>query len=286
MNYGLALSGGGTRGATHLGILKALSEENLLPDSMAGTSAGSIVAGLYSSKMTICEMCKLVKDLSKHGFSLLDPDYLGLLRFIPQMLIGKEVSLTGLVKGQKLLKLLCNLTNGIHISDLPNKLVIPAVDIKSGYTIAFTNASFVSPMENVIWKHDGRLCDIMMASSSIPGIFRPRKLEHYCLIDGGVSNNLPVNLLIATGQKRVIAVDIGVDYETPHNHSITEIVSHSFSIMSHDLKNCMSQGELLLLKPKLKKGAGLLTFNDMNECLNEGYIYAKKMMPQIKRLLG
>ncbi|MEG2700053.1 MAG: patatin-like phospholipase family protein, partial [Hungatella sp.] len=57
MSYGLALSGGGTRGAAHVGILKALEEANLLPNSIAGTSAGSIAAGLYASGMSITEMC-------------------------------------------------------------------------------------------------------------------------------------------------------------------------------------------------------------------------------------
>lgn len=285
MNYGLALSGGGARGAAHVGILKALDEADLLPSSIAGTSAGSIVAGLYASGINVDELCEIVAYLTKHGIFLLDPDYFGLLKFIPQTLIGREVSLTGLLKGNRLLKMFHQLTGGIQISEAKMKLLIPAVDIKSGQTIVYTNMPQTSQMENVIWERQAFLSQVMMASASVPAVFCPRRISGYCLVDGGVTNNLPVNLLIGTGQKKVIAVDIGVDYQTPHEQSITEIVSHSFSIMSHNLKDCMSQGELMLLKPPLKKGAGLLTFSAMKDCMNGSYEYMRKEIPRMKHLL-
>ncbi|MEG0369697.1 MAG: patatin-like phospholipase family protein [Hungatella sp.] len=285
MSYGLALSGGGTRGAAHVGILKALEEADLLPDSIAGTSAGSIAAGLYASGMSISDMCDVIDYLSRHGLFLLDPNYLGLLKFVPQVLIGREVSLTGLLKGNRLLKLLCALTNGVLISDISIPLVIPTVDLNSGNTIAYTNVSDITPQEEVVWQRQGRLCDIMMASSAVPAIFSPRSLGNYDLVDGGVTHNLPVNLLMAAGQKRILAIDIGGKYEMPRSHSITEVVSHSFSIMSKDLKNCRSQGEFLLLKPQLPKGAGLLTFESMNDCLHDGYEYAKREMPMIRQCI-
>lgn len=286
MDYGLALSGGGIRGAAHVGILKALEEEGLLPTHIAGTSAGGIVAGLYASGLDLDKMCGVVQYLSRRSIRLLDPDFFGIIRLIPQILIGKEVSLTGFLKGKKLIKLLCLLTNNLSLYDVSTKIIIPAVDIISGNTIAFTNIPFTNPVEDVIWKRHGRLCEVMMASSSVPGIFHPVTMGNFSLVGGGVTNNFPANLLLEANQKKVISVDIGVDYETPHNHSITEIVSHSFSIMSNSLKNCISQKELLVLKPPLHKGAGLLTFNYMELCMNDGYFYAKKMMPKIKEVIS
>lgn len=285
MNYGLALAGGGTRGAAHVGVLKALAEENLLPTSIAGTSAGSIVAGLYASGLCIDKIYEAVSYLTHHGLSYLDPDYLGLIQFIPQILLKKETSLTGLLKGNKMLHFLHGLVGDKTILDLPICTVIPAVDIKTGNTIAFTNFKSTSKIENVIWEKNGFLCDIMMASSSVPSVFCPRKINEYCLVDGGVTNNLPVDILIAAGEKKVIAVDIGVDYETPHDNSIMEIVSHSFSIMSRSLKDCMSSGEILLLNPPLPKDAGLLTFQLMEDCVEKGYQYTKKKIPEIKKRL-
>lgn len=285
MKYGLALAGGGTRGAAHVGVLRALSEENLLPSSIAGASAGSIVAGLYASGMSVEAMEGQVSYLSKNGLFFLDPDYKNIFKLLPQILLGQNISLTGFLKGDKLVTYLCELTKERTIAQACVKIVIPTVDINTGYTIAYTNYTPTHRVEKVIWENGVRLCDAMMASSSVPAVFRPRIIGNYCLVDGGVTNNLPVDLLIAAGEKNVLAVDIGVDYEMPHDDSIIEISSHSFTIMSSCLKDCMSSGELLLLKPPLRKGTGLLTFEFMCDCMEEGYQYTKKIMPRIKKTL-
>lgn len=290
-DYGLALAGGGTRGAAHVGVLTALEESGFLPDRIAGASAGSIVAGLYAAGMEVGDMRETVRWLARHGRSYIDPDILGILSFLPQFLLGRETSLKGLVKGNRLQHFLCDLTDGLDIQGNCKGLLIPAVDINSGDTVAFTNLFkeeiplSALRQEHVKWERSGLLCDIMMASSSVPAVFRPRELNGYLLVDGGVTNNLPVDLFIAAGEPRVLAVDIGEEYEMPHDHSIMEIAFHSFSIMSRELKDCRSSGEILLLKPPLPHGVGLLTFECMEKCMEDGYIYAKKMMPRIKRLL-
>lgn len=285
MNYGLALAGGGTRGAAHIGVLKALAEERLLPSSISGTSAGSIAAGLFASGMSISDMCNTVTYLSRHGLAYLDPDYAGIAKLLPQLLLKRKVSLTGLIKGKRLTDYLCELTGGMSIKDTKLKTVIPAVDINSGNTIVFTNSSITRPFEHILWEKNARLCDIMMASSSVPAVFRPKTMDNFTLVDGGVTNNLPVDLLTLAGEKRVIAVDISERYEGIQNSSIFDVVSHSFSIMSRDLKECISSKEILLLKPPLKQEAGLLTFEYMADCMEAGYLYTRKMMPDIKEVL-
>ncbi|WP_373264288.1 patatin-like phospholipase family protein [Hungatella hathewayi] len=291
-DYGIAFAGGGTRGAAHVGVLLALEEEGLLPDYVAGTSAGGIVAGIYGAGVELGMMKEVVQWMSRHGNRFLDPDIIGILTFLPQLFTGQEVSLTGLLKGNRLMNFFCQLTEGTAIEEVKRKLLIPAVDLKSGDTIAFTNlmengiTDAARHQKNVRWEKTGPLCEIMMASASVPAVFQPRRVGNYCMVDGGVTNNLPVDLLIAAGVKRVVAVDIGADYRTPHDKSIMEIASHSFSIMSRDLKECRSSGEILLLKPELKKGAGLLTFEYMESCMEDGYHYTKRQMKVIKRALG
>ena len=140
MHYGLALSGGGTRGAAHVGVLKALEEARLLPDAVAGTSAGSIAAGLYASGMPVSEMEKAVRQLAAHGNDYLDPDYSGIMEFVPRLLTGRKISLQGYIKGDKLLSYLCELTAGKQLDESVVKLVIPAVDLISGQTLCFTNS--------------------------------------------------------------------------------------------------------------------------------------------------
>jgi NTE family protein len=290
-DYGLALAGGGTRGAVHVGVLTALEENGLLPTQVAGASAGSIVAGLYASGMDIGKMRDTVRWLAAHGENYIDPNMIGVILFLPQVLLHRKTSLMGLIKGNRLSDFLCDLTEGIEIQDCKKGLLIPAVDINSGNTVVFTNLFQEKvPMsalreENVRWQKNGLLCDIMMASSSVPAVFCPRQINGFLLVDGGVTNNLPVDLLISTGVSNVIAVDIGEAYEMPKDHSIMEIAFHSFSIMSRELKDCRSSGEILLLKPPIPKGSGLLTFEYMEECMESGYLYTKKMMPRIKHAL-
>ena len=172
MGYGLALAGGGTRGAAHVGVLKALMEAGLRPDAVAGASAGGIVAGLFASGMSVSRMEQAVLHLEKHGGEYLDPDYSGLLAFMPQLLTGKGVNLSGLIKGDKLQDYFFQMTGRKHMDEAVFKLVIPAVDLISGNTICFTNSDQVREMEHVTWEWNGYLCEAMMAGASVPAIFR------------------------------------------------------------------------------------------------------------------
>lgn len=278
MGFGLALSGGGARGAAHVGVLMALEESGIRPTAIAGTSAGSIIAGLYAAGLSPAQMAAVVEGLAKNGGRLLDVDLCGIVRMVIQLVSGQPVTLQGLVKGKKLKRLLCRLTAGRMLSDAALPTVIPAVDIVSGMTVAYTNTGEGAPVEDVMWADDIRLCDLMMASSAVPGVFRPQPIGRHLFVDGGVSHNLPVNLLIAAGHKNVIAVDVGEPYESPKNDNIMEIVTHSFAIMSRTLQNCTSVGERVLLRPDLPPESGLLTFSWMTACMEAGYTYTKQVL--------
>lgn len=293
VDYGLALAGGGVRGAAHVGVLMALEEEGILPKRIAGASAGSIVAGLYASGMEVKELRDEVLWLGKHGKWYLDPNVAGILMLIPQILTGRPVGLAGILKGNHLMEYLCDLTGRVRIEDAARGILIPAVDLISGDTVVYTNLFRERNLgvralrqEHVRWEGRGTLGEIMMASSSVPTVFSPRQIGKYRLVDGGVTNNLPVDLLIATGEDCVIAVDIGTEYEAPDDNSMIEVATHSFSIMSRELKNCRSSGERLLLKPRLKAGAGLLSFSCMEDCMEQGYHDTKEKMEKIKQVLS
>lgn len=292
VNYGLALSGGGARGAAHVGVLMALEEEGLLPEKVAGASAGSIVAGLYASGLGISELREEVLWLAKHGKWYLDPNVAGILTLIPQLLVGRRIKLSGILQGGCLMEYLCDLTGYAGIEKAKRGILIPAADLYSGDTIVYTNlfrnkrpTPAALRQKHVRWEQEGTLGEIMMASSSVPTVFAPRRIEDYWLVDGGVTNNLPVDLLIAAGEPCVIAVDIGTEYDAPDDRSIIDVASHSFSVMSRELKDCRSSGEQLLLKPRLHAGAGLLNFSCMEECMKQGYAYTKGKMPEIKQVL-
>ncbi len=308
MEYGLALSGGGAKGAAHAGVLLALEEEGLLPAAIGGTSAGSIAAGLYACGMRPEELCETVHQMSVFGPELLDPDIFGLLSFIPCILMGKKTALCGLMRGRKFCRLFCSMTEEKHLGEVTFPLLIPAVDLKTGYTVCFTNygryfdrggkrrygengtslkkrTGEPGKEQSVLWMDTGRVGDIMMASSSVPGVFCPFYMEGMYLVDGGVTNNLPVELMRTAGCGIIAAVDIGSDYEGLEESSVFEILSHSFSLMSLSLKDCRSEGECVLLKPSLPPGAGLLDFDKMEACMEAAYRYTKKESGRIRRAL-
>lgn len=294
MSYGLALSGGGARGAAHAGVLLALKEEHLLPDFIGGTSAGSIAAGLFAAGLEPEELCALVSTLSIHGSDYLDLNLFSLLTLIPQMLLHSPIRICGLLKGKRLHTLLNSLTNGARLEALTFPLLIPAVDLKRGATVCFTNFPGIKPTKTgrpgkdpeIFWRSSGSLSALILASSSVPGIFCPVHLDSFCLVDGGVTNNLPVSLMQEAGCQQILAVDIGSPYQMPEQESIFEILSHSFSIMSTNLKDCRSLGETFLLTPPLPKEAGLFSFEKMETCMEEGYRYTKQNLGAFSKLIN
>lgn len=287
MSFGLALSGGGIRGAAHVGVLLALEEAGMVPDSIAGASAGGIVGGLYAAGYSAHELRDIVLELAKKGYTLLDPDYLGLIRAIPQLLTGRELTLPGFLKGDRLEEYLCDLTGGQLMRDLTMRTVIPCVDLNTGLTIACTNTmKGVRQMERVRWSTGLRICDTLRATSAVPAVFSPKEIGALCLVDGGVTDVLPVNLLIAAGEPNVLAVDAGEAYQMPEHINVFEVASHSLSVMQKRLADYVSHGEKMMLTPNLPEDTRLLGFKKMEACMEAGYIETKKRMPEIKRLFS
>lgn len=287
MSFGIALAGGGARGAAHVGVLLALEEAGLSPHSIAGTSAGSLVAGLYATGTTPEMLKEIIEEMSECTAYFLDVDLLGVIRSIPQFVVERKFELTGIIKGRRMERYLYDLTDGKKMADVNLRTIIPAVDINSGNTIAYTNSmDDLKPVERVKWKTDILVSQAMRASSAFPAVFKPKFIDDMCLVDGGVTDVLPVDLLVAAGEYNVLAVDVAEDYKKPKSNNLFEISSHSFSIMSTRLKECHSHGERFLLKPNLPEESGLLTLDKMKECMTAGYEATRANMRLIKALFS
>ncbi|HEX3037822.1 MAG TPA: patatin-like phospholipase family protein [Oscillospiraceae bacterium] len=285
MSFGIALAGGGTRGAVHVGVLLALEEAELYPTSIAGTSAGSIVAGLYATGTSPQSLKEIVLDMSKRGFYYCDIDIKGILKILPKFLIQHKVGFSGLLKGDRLEQLFCEHTDGKAMKDTNIRTIIPAVDLISGDTIAYTNSlDNVEKIERVQWKTDIPVCQAMRASVAVPAVFQPKCRDGMCLVDGGLTDILPVDLLIAAGEANVLAVDISETYEKPKHNNIIDISTHSLSIMTTRLKESHSRGEKLLLHPNLPEDSGLFSFDEMIDCMQAGYEVTKESIPAIKSI--
>jgi len=206
---GLALSGGGARGAAHIGVLKVLEREHIPIDYIAGTSMGSIVGGMYASGMPPEEIeAKLIAvdwddvfedkiDRENRSFRRKSDDRLWLIDRKPGYSDGKLKLPSGLVQGQKINNLLTALT--LHVADIDDfdDLGIPfravAADIRTGEKVVLGS---------------GSLAMAIRASMSIPAIMSPVAWGDMLLVDGGIASNLPIETVRAMGADIIIAVDI------------------------------------------------------------------------------
>ena len=135
---GLALGGGGLRGLAHIGILQVLEDNNIPPNIVAGTSVGSIIAALYASGMSAYQMEQEVVKLKPHDY--LDYNISGFIKhllacFFPAI----NNNIDGIIKGERLEKIVCHLTGGRDLQDSKIPLAIIACDIDSGREIIFVS---------------------------------------------------------------------------------------------------------------------------------------------------
>src|SRR6187455_2976813 len=210
LRIGLVLSGGGARGAAHIGVLKVLEENHVPVDAIAGTSMGAVVGGLYASGLSAADIERVMTSVDWQdafrdrparadlNFRRKLEDQTYLVKF-PLGLKGGEFRLPrGLVQGQKLTQILRGLTLPVApIADFDD-LAIPfravATDIVTG--------------DRVVLDH-GDLTTAMRASLSAPGVFTPVESEGRMLVDGGLSSNLPVDVAREMGVDVLIVVDCG-----------------------------------------------------------------------------
>jgi NTE family protein len=207
---GLVLSGGGARGAAHVGVLKVLEEIHVPVDLIAGASMGSIVGGLYATGMSPQEMEDALATMDWDGsFEDKVPRFDRPFRrkfdevsFLTKLTIGIEnghlAFPTGLVQGQRLNFILRQLT-------LPSALVADFDELSIPYRAIATD---VASGERIVLSK-GSIAEAMRASMAFPGLFAPVEMDGRLLVDGGVTENFPVQAARQAGAQVLIAVNIG-----------------------------------------------------------------------------
>lgn len=178
---GLALSGGAARGAAHIGVLRALEEESIPIDMIAGTSAGAFIGACYAKGRNVAALEEMALGMDWRKLArLADPNLI---------LLGK-----GFLHGQKTKLLLTACIGGdVNFEDLEIPLAVVAADVQS--------------MEEVVI-NKGSVVEAVRASISMPVVFTPVKWGNRFLIDGGVVNPMPVDVVRNMGAEIVIAVNV------------------------------------------------------------------------------
>ncbi|MDE1173547.1 MAG: patatin-like phospholipase family protein [Parvibaculaceae bacterium] len=177
---GLALGSGGARGWAHIGVLRVLAREGIVPDIVSGTSIGALVGGCY--------VAGKLDELEDFAIGLTRRRILGLLDF--------RLPASGLIGDSKLEKLLGEHLGDTLIEDMDRVFVSVATELATGHEV---------------WMHEGNLIQAMRASYAIPGLFPPVLHERRWLIDGALVNPVPVSVCRALGARVVIAVNLNTD---------------------------------------------------------------------------
>src|SRR5688572_14812757 len=194
---GLVLSGGGARGLAHVGVLQALEELRIPVDAIAGTSMGAVVGGLYASGMTADEIDAMMRGID-WSTAFRDRPARNTLNFRRKQDDRSFRVPRGLIQGQRLTQTLRLQTMPVaaveNFDDLPTPYRAVAADLETGARIVLAG---------------GDLTSAMRASMSAPGVFAPVEVDGRLLVDGGVVENLPVDVAKSMGVDIVIAVDVG-----------------------------------------------------------------------------
>jgi NTE family protein len=247
---GLVLSGGGARGVAHVGVLKALEEMRVPIDAIAGTSMGAVVGGLYASGMTAAEIEREFGSVDWQDAFRDRPsrDGLSLRRkredreFLVQLPLGirdGKVQLpSGLIQGQKLGQQLRRLTlpvaATVDFDQLPTPFRAVATDLETGAMVVLK---------------DGDLAQALRASLSAPGIFSPVEHNGRLLVDGGISDNVPVDVARAMNVDLLIVVDVG--YPLAGRRGLGSVT------------NVANQALTILIRRESEKQLATLTANDV-----------------------
>lgn len=210
----LVLAGGGAKGAAHIGVLRALEEMHVPVDIVLGTSMGAYVAGLYATGMSADEIEEVIYSVnwnsgyrdrvSRSQRRVRDKEYEDRYQLTTELGIrwdGVRVP-RGVVQGQAMLRILRETSGNLLPFASFDDLVLP-------YRAVATD---IIAMQQVVLDK-GYLVDAMMASMSVPGALPPYELDGRWLVDGGVTNNMPVDIARQMGADIVIAVDISSDYK-------------------------------------------------------------------------
>ena len=266
---GLALSGGAAKGLAHIGVLKALQEAEIPIDAVSGTSMGSVVGACYAKDGKISLMEEVALNIGwQQVIRLLDPKLL---------FLGK-----GLIRGQQVETFLHALIGDADFRDFKIPFVVVATDVNTGQDVIIRQGSVIQSVR---------------ASISIPGIFVPVTREGSCLVDGGLTNPVPADVLRDMGAKFVIAVNVIAEPakskhavlqdkgETAEIPNIFNILLQSFYIMQYEIiRQRMLKADVVIcpdvghIEP--------YEFHRGEEAISAGYEAAIKALPEIRKLIN
>jgi NTE family protein len=250
VKVGLALSGGAARGIAHIGVLKALKEAQIPIDMVAGSSSGALIGALYASRLDIETIERVALGLKWREFA----DFT-----LPKM---------GLISGRRIEEFISEHTGVSNFKELAIPLAIVTTDLISEREVVF---------------REGPLAKIVQASCSIPGVYIPVKYENMLLVDGGIVNILPANVLKQMGADFVIGVDVNTKATIgPEPKNVFQVIIQAWDVISRQGAKRARKDADLIIYPEIGD-ISKVDLKRARELLQSGYQATQEVTPRLKK---
>jgi NTE family protein len=298
LKSGIVLSGGGIKGVAHLGVLQVLQDNKIAFDGVIGTSAGSIAAGTLALGISPREMLAEIKKAKPKDLYDL-PWWLFLLWQLYQYLPRKkaksmlQISLPdGLMSGKKIEKWLGNIFTDVALDEIDFPLALTTTDINTAQSVVYIsrglkNITLLPILPAIIFADNARLTDAIRASTAIPGIFSPKVINNRVLIDGGVTNNLPADILKHLGCEKILGVDLGQQENlTRPVKNMVDIAIKSVEIMVQSTSSLTAAAYCDLTLFPQTGAISLWHLEAIDAVYEAGAAAAANALPEIRRIFG
>lgn len=281
---GLVLSGGGAKGFAHIGVIKVLEEAGIHPDFVGGTSMGSIIGGLYALGYNSESMKRLIAKInwdellndkvSRRDYSIEEKSEDGRYIFSFPFRKAHFEMPAGLRSGQNISNLLSKLTSPAYRYSKFNEFPIPfycvAADIEQGQSVLLNS---------------GYLADAMRASMSIPTLFTPIEINNRLLVDGGLFNNYPADIMKQQGADIIIGVDVQRTlYTKKELHSIRRVVDQMGNFLRNQATLDNRKITDYLIQPEVTHYT-ITDFEKADSIIDSGERAARRMLPSLLKLV-
>jgi NTE family protein len=249
---GLALGGGAARGFAHIGVIQVLEDAGIRPDLVVGTSAGSLVAALYAAGRNGTELASVA--LAMDEGAITDWSFPG----------------RGLIRGEALARYVSRQTGGLTIEQMKLPLGIVATDLSDGQPILFQR---------------GDAGVAVRASSAVPAVFQPVKINGREYVDGGLVSPVPVRFARQMGAELVIAVDISSPPDGNATGDALRMLLQTFAIMSRSINRFELKEAEVVMRPTLN-GVSSADFTARMKAVQAGREAALAALPALRQKIA
>lgn len=280
---GLVLSGGGAKGLAHIGVLKVIDSLGIRIDYIGGSSMGAVVGGLYATGYSGQQLDSIFRDID---FDVLLGDKVPRPSKTFQERKNAEKYAVSLPLNDFKLQLPSSISRGQNVFNLLTKLTKDEWDINDFSKLPIPFYCIATNMETgeAIVLDKGNLAEAMSISSILPTLFQPIEKDGILLMDGGIANNYPVEILKAKNLDYIIGVNVQEDLLTKDEiKSVSEILSQINSFRSSETMKAKKEMTDLFIEPNVE-GYNVISFNKGSEIIEKGKKAVTSFLNELKRL--